>query len=254
MASASFAFCSTSAMETPLSVDGDDALEQLLGGERRQAGGGLVQQQHGSAPPSAPWPWRASGARRRTACARRGGASRPARESARSTASMRCSVACRIDVAAHLQVLAHRHGREDVVLLRHVGEAAPADVAGGKPGDVGALQLDAAAARAEQAGDGLEQRRLAGAVRADDADDLARHAPRNRRLSALRRPRCSRRRCREQRAFPSGGSDLAAAHIGQLHVVVGGDLLERALGQMPALGHARSRGRKAGPPCPCDAR
>jgi hypothetical protein len=80
----------------------------------------------------------------------------------------------RIDEAAHLEVLAHAHRRKDVLLLRHVRDAEPADLARRVPRDRLAVEHDRAAARREQAGDRLHERRLACAIRAEDRDDLAR--------------------------------------------------------------------------------
>jgi hypothetical protein len=79
-----------------------------------------------------------------------------------------------VQVAAHLEVLAHRQGGEDVALLRHEGHAERADLAGPPPLDEGVAEAHAAAAGRQHAGDDLEQRRLAGAVGADHAHDLAR--------------------------------------------------------------------------------
>ena len=79
----------------------------------------------------------------------------------------------REDEHADLQVLRDRQRREDVVGLRHEVEAAPGEPVGPQAGDVLAAKRDAAGADRDQAVDRLEQRRLPGAVRADDADDLA---------------------------------------------------------------------------------
>src|SRR6185312_7565296 len=46
-----------------------------------------------------------------------------------------------------------------------------------EPGDVGSREHDRAARGADDAGDGLEERRLACAVRADDRDDLVQVRP-----------------------------------------------------------------------------
>src|SRR5205814_10410078 len=78
-----------------------------------------------------------------------------------------------IYVAAHLQVLAHRHGREDVELLRHVGQSEPRNLARGLARDVPAVERAGPGFRPQQPGDDFEQGGLAGAVRPDDADDLA---------------------------------------------------------------------------------
>ena len=51
----------------------------------------------------------------------------------------------------------------------------PTILCGGRRTMLVALESDATGARPQQAGDGLQQRRLAGAVRADQRDDLALH-------------------------------------------------------------------------------
>ena len=66
------------------------------------------------------------------------------------------------------------------------GDAGLAEAVRRELRDVAALEDDPAAARALDAGDGVDERRLAGAVRADDAEQLAgadveRHAPERRR-------------------------------------------------------------------------
>src|SRR5207302_8142913 len=75
---------------------------------------------------------------------------------------------------ADLEVLDDRQGREHVVDLRH--EVHPPAGEPVRPGAryVVAAEPDAAAARAQESVDRLEQRRLARAVRADDRDDLPR--------------------------------------------------------------------------------
>ncbi len=77
-------------------------------------------------------------------------------------------------VGAHFQVLEHGHAAEDAAALGHVGDAAGGDGVRGQAGQVGAVVPHRSRARAEQAGDGAEQRRLAGAVGAEHGDHLAR--------------------------------------------------------------------------------
>src|SRR5438045_3004845 len=74
---------------------------------------------------------------------------------------------------AELQVLEHRHARKDAPALRRLGDAAPHDLVGRQASDVLALEQDGALARLRAAADGHQQRRLAGAVGADQRDDLA---------------------------------------------------------------------------------
>ena len=103
-----------------------------------------------------------------------------------------------IEEAAHLEILGDAHRAEHVALLRHEGEAEPADVRRVQPGDVAILEPHMAGSRPQQPGDQLEQRRLAGAVRADQGDDLAR-------LDPQRRP-----------AHDLVGRAVAAAQVGDL--------------------------------------
>jgi hypothetical protein len=78
-----------------------------------------------------------------------------------------------IHIAAHLEILAHRHGRKDIMLLRHVGEAEPRDLTWGEAGQRMTAQRNRTLRGLQQSGDRLEQCRLPGSVRANDADDLA---------------------------------------------------------------------------------
>src|SRR3546814_10794298 len=57
------------------------------------------------------------------------------------------------------QVLEHRHARKDVGDLEAAAEAATVDLVGLQPGDVLAVQRDAAGRDREAAGDEVEQRR-----------------------------------------------------------------------------------------------
>src|SRR5262249_13328439 len=76
--------------------------------------------------------------------------------------------------AAHAQVLVDGEMREDVDLLRHVADAERLHPVRRDAADRRAAEADGAAMRAEEAEDGLEQRRLAGAVGADDEGDAVR--------------------------------------------------------------------------------
>ena len=72
-----------------------------------------------------------------------------------------------------LDVLAHRQRSKRVAVLKRPCEACPAPPAGPPARDVAALELDAAARRPVEAAEDVHERRLAGAVRADQSDDLA---------------------------------------------------------------------------------
>ena len=101
--------------------------------------------------------------------------------SARSLASLqvgqelpeRVAVAERPEHAA-AQVLEHREPAEDVGDLEAARQAEPVDLVRLQAVDALAVEQDLAAGRAEAAADEVEQGRLAGAVRADDRDALAR--------------------------------------------------------------------------------
>jgi hypothetical protein len=92
----------------------------------------------------------------------------------RNSVSTRSSPArgrfCRLgDDRAHLQVFQHRHAREDAAALRRLRDAQPRDLVGRHRGDVVAVEQDLARAGARPAEDRHHQRRLAGAVGADQA-------------------------------------------------------------------------------------
>src|SRR5438067_3201218 len=73
------------------------------------------------------------------------------------------------DVGAHLEVFPHGQVREDAAALGAVGDAGPEDRGGGGAVDRRAVEDDAPARRPEQPGDRAQRRRLARAVRADEA-------------------------------------------------------------------------------------
>src|SRR3990170_1470052 len=77
------------------------------------------------------------------------------------------------DVGAGEKVLTHRHVREDEAVLGHQRDPTPDDVGGRSPRQLPSLEGDRAAPRPEDPRDGVEQGRLAGAVGAQDAGDLA---------------------------------------------------------------------------------
>ena len=88
--------------------------------------------------------------------------------------------------AAELQVLAHRHRREEAPAFGNDRDAGGAEAMRRQPRDVRAVEADAPGAGALDAAERVDQRRLAGAVRADDREQLAglqpqRDAPERRR-------------------------------------------------------------------------
>jgi hypothetical protein len=89
-------------------------------------------------------------------------------------------------VAAELEVLAHRHRGEEAPSFGNDGDAGGAEAMRGQPGDVDAVDDDAPGARALDAAERVDERRLAGTVRPDDREQLAgtqrqRDAPERRR-------------------------------------------------------------------------
>src|SRR5262249_43918780 len=74
---------------------------------------------------------------------------------------------------AHLEVLQHGHAREDAAPLRRVGDADRGDGVTGHRLDLAPLEHDPPAARRDDARDRAQRRGLAGAVGADQRDDLA---------------------------------------------------------------------------------
>jgi len=77
-------------------------------------------------------------------------------------------------VSTHLEVFRHAHAREDAAALRRLCDAQMRDPVGWHLGDVAAPEQDLAGAGARLAEDRHHQRRLAGAIGADQGDDLAR--------------------------------------------------------------------------------
>ena len=86
------------------------------------------------------------------------------------------------------QIVVGAQARQDAAALRHVGDAHAAAQVRGGVGHVDTVERDAPAARRQQADQRLQQRRLAHAVVADDADRLAfvhlqRHAVQHRHVA-----------------------------------------------------------------------
>ena len=70
------------------------------------------------------------------------------------------------------QVLGHRQRGEHALAARHERQAESGDLLGGQPGDVAPVERDATLAGGQQAGDRLQQGRLAGAVGAEQGEQL----------------------------------------------------------------------------------
>jgi hypothetical protein len=74
-------------------------------------------------------------------------------------------------VAAELDVVEHRHAAEQRDVLEGAREPELGALRGGQAGDVLAAEADVAAVGPVEAGNGVEQRGLAGAVGADHGRD-----------------------------------------------------------------------------------
>jgi hypothetical protein len=78
------------------------------------------------------------------------------------------------EIGAHLEVLRNGHRREQAAVLRDDRHALPDPVRRRPLGDVLAVELDQAVARADDPEDRLQRRRLPGGVAAEETDELAR--------------------------------------------------------------------------------
>ena len=78
-----------------------------------------------------------------------------------------------VQIRTHLQVLENRHGAEQAPVLGHDRHALADAVARRPTRDVLPVERDRARARADDAEDGLERRRLPRRVPAEEADELA---------------------------------------------------------------------------------
>ena len=89
-------------------------------------------------------------------------------------AILRALAPCARQHGADLEILVHAESGEDLPALRDLADAEIAHAMARQATDFGPAEADAAASRTMQAGDGLDQRGLAGAVGADDGDDRSR--------------------------------------------------------------------------------
>ena len=79
----------------------------------------------------------------------------------------------RLQEATHLEVLLHRQRREHVLGLGHITHSERNQFVSFTPRDVVAVESDATRAHLAQTEDSLQERGLAGAIRTDDAHELA---------------------------------------------------------------------------------
>src|SRR5262249_49317743 len=77
-------------------------------------------------------------------------------------------------IRAHLEVLEHRHAREDAAALWRLADAELDPAVGRQLRDVLAVEEDVSRRDRPDAGDRLQSGRLAGAIGADQRDNLAR--------------------------------------------------------------------------------
>ena len=174
MVSAVAAFCSTSRMAAPSSWMRCDGLEDVLDQVRREAHGGLVQQQDARLGHQRP----AHGQHLLLAARQRAGDLRAAllepREHLVGVVHALLHERLVVDrVGAHVQVLLDGQLREDAPPLGHLHHAARDHLVRSHVSDVLAVEVNAAFLGHEQAADRVERRRLAGAVGPDERHDLA---------------------------------------------------------------------------------
>ncbi len=74
--------------------------------------------------------------------------------------------------AAEREILPHRHAGEQTATLRHVADAHPRDIGRRQACDIAAVIFDGAGRQRHQPGQCFQERRLAGAVAAEQCHDL----------------------------------------------------------------------------------
>ena len=158
-------------IDTPGGVDAPAADEHLVLVERREAGGGLVEQQHARVGHEGP----PHGHHLALAARQRPGPLLAALAEHREELGddlEALAEAAPAPVVPHLEVLLDREAGEHVVVLRDVADAPVDELVGLEAGDVRAVEGDLAGPHGDEPEHGLQEGRLAGAVRADDADQL----------------------------------------------------------------------------------
>ena len=168
-----------------------DETEQVLRLDRVHAGVGLVEQQDSRARPRRPARSRAGAGRRRAGCGRvdragprvrTAGAARAPAPPARArragttgpTGASLTQRRRRLALEPDLDVVEDRQVAEQADVLEGPADSHPGDGVGRRAGDVATVERDRAARWPEEPGQEMEQRRLAGAVRTDDAVDRQR--------------------------------------------------------------------------------
>ena len=173
MASAALTFCSTRTVVTPRRLIVLRRSKTSSDEPGREAGGGLVEDEDRGLDDEGA----GDGEHLPLAAGQRagatGGAGGEVGEDGVERGDALGAAGLRQDGGGELEVLVDREGGEDVLGLRDEGEAVADLLVGGGLGDVGAGEVDAAGMDRDEAGDGLDEGRLAGAVRADEDEELA---------------------------------------------------------------------------------
>ena len=174
---ATFTDCSTRMIVVPRRRERAHDVEQLLDDDRRQAERelvdhqqpGLGQERHGERSICC-WPPDRSAAGSSRRCAQ----DREAARAPRSIALARIGSRSRRSIQpATPEVLGDGERREHALAAGHLDDAERGDLVGRGVGDVAAVEDDGAAIGRDDAGDRLQERGLAGAVGAEQGDDLA---------------------------------------------------------------------------------
>jgi hypothetical protein len=157
----------------PLTVDRADRVEDLLDQHGRQSHRRLVQQEQ----PGTPHEGAADGQHLLLTARQRAGhlgdALLQAREQREHPLQVLGDAAVAPEECAHHEILADAEAIEDPAALGHVADTATDDVVGRGAGEHAILEVDRALAGDQQSGDRLERGGLAGAVVAEQRDDLA---------------------------------------------------------------------------------
>ena len=218
---------STSPSRCEMKIDADavglqagDHAQQALGLGDRQARGRLVHDHQARRPATAPWRSRPAAAARATGCSTiaSGPKSQPSRSSKRLHAPLQRLRVDQLQKAAGQRLAADEHVRRDVQVLEQVeflvdeGDAGGHRVVHRQRAALDAVGADDAGVGRDDAAEHLHQRRLAGAVLADQADHLA---GRTRQAHGRRAPRHpdSSSGCRSARGTAPPSRFALAAHL-----------------------------------------
>jgi hypothetical protein len=161
------------------------------------------------------------------------------RRQARSpVASSRCSrsrgtVAGPPWVLAHLEVLAHRHAAQEPAAVWNEPQPEASDAVCRQPGDVRAIERDAARVGMKNAGDGSQQRRLPGTVAPEERETSP--------AATVRETACTAGMRRyDIDTFETSSMLTVTAEIRLDDLRIRADLRRCTLGNLPADGSAHS--------------